>query len=86
MEGQTIPLFEVLGEFKDKKTPCFINGMPSESADFGGKIIDVKQSYVVFEVSNKTSKKEDMTIETIYIPLEKIDTISTIKKPNTLTA
>lgn len=60
-----MPFVDVLKDFKEKGARCYINGVPEED---GGIIREVSDDYLIFEVVG--------TKERIYIPLDKITSLS----------
>lgn len=63
-------------------TNVFVNGMPDELSEKGSsKILKREDDFIVFEIIDfeATKKEETKTIDTISIPIAKIDTISEVK-------
>jgi hypothetical protein len=70
-------IIELLKEYMDSKTKCFINGMPEED---GGLIKVIEEDYIVFDIENKNEKPELITTEKVIVPISKINMIGLVPK------
>ena len=64
-----------LQEFLKEKRLCVINGVP-EDEDTQGKIVSLEDDFVELELFHEAEKQQDSTREKVFIPVDKIDTLS----------
>lgn len=60
---------ELIKKYNESGIKCFVNGLQ-------GKITEINEDYITFEITNKAEKQENTTNEKIYIPTSEIFSLS----------